>query len=730
MEGFPLSIERPVVLSPASKEKVQSARSRLKRVIEQVGVEDETEVEAKGQIIERAFEEASHSIQPDLPPLSVQLRKLWAERGDFSRFRASSLVAQDKVEKGDLKSDDKNEWDLGANLQGLTEDGMKVEDGQATHLGAIEEKELEAKSEGKEVMSIQDMLQLRSKMMERLAAAQNALYFSHALVSLLINSTKADQTSSSNPSAARAGSPISTSAGGAARGEYAASTSAIQRNANALHVMGSATNLEAELGIEAHVFGASRLEAERKSVEQRGGDDEEEEEEDDKNGDGDEDDDDEEENLEREARAKRKEDARLSATEREEVARSLVDCYQGKKLGLVCAADILRRGARALRGNEERNKREERRWELLSQSKRTGWGLIQDKPTRGASKRKKQLLDDGNRKRDEPSRDAWIGYAVPEALFTYKRRALAYFSHESESDTDLPEETLAFASRTQKTLQVRFVVGNEVWTSRGEGKGAGTHSIESKLRVAQRELVDLELFDGVVNECRAMGSSSSLFPARIDNEDRVSILLNGITLIVEMVNVADNIENEEEKKEEEEEENHTSALCTAIVALLRLTLVRQYRFRAGVKGVQVSVAKQRKDGDEGLRIPTLLPILGAIHFASFLTRLQEILENVKRSDPSKTFDLHGLEKVQDFRHWLTSLLQGSHDSDEAKAISSLGGSATMYHNENPFAFITISYPSTLSLSFPKKKNTVGGTGVHLSRVDIRALQDILTEEMP
>ena len=661
--------------------------------------------------------------RPEQLPLSHRLRKLWSERGDFSRFKVSTLSDPSKAQEKEEQRDGESAWDLGANLQGLLDtegpNGIGEEGGSAARI----EGRPSEQDGSNDVMSIQEMLQLRSRMLEKLGAAQSALYFSHALVSLLINSTKADQGSASNPSAARAGSPTSTSAG-MARGDTAASTSAMQRNATAMNVMGSAANLEAELGIEPHVFGASRLETERRKVDPRDNPDEVEDEEEPND-----DDDEDEEDLEKEVKRKKQSDKKMSEAEREERVRDLVDCYEGKRQGLSQATDILRRGARALRGNEERNKREEMRWQLLLQAKRTGWGLTPDKPVRGASSNKRELLEDGNRKRDEPSRDAWIGYAVPESDAAYRRRALAYFSHETTTAVASPVEALAFASRSRKTLLVRLVVGDEEWTSgrRGEAKEEDAdNSIERQLRCAQHELADKELFDGIVAECRAM-ASSSLFEATIDDEDGVSIALTGAIIFIELRQDDKDTLAEEKHTDKINGQPHPSALADAVAAILRLGLVRHHRARAGVKGEPASAA--RKGWQDGVQMPLLLPILGLIHFASFVSRLQATLDGVKRADPRKDYELHSLEKVQDCQRWLALLLWGSHDWSSAEAMDSLGGSATVFSDGEAVAFLTISYPSNLSLSLPTKKNCVGGRGVQLSRIDVRTLAAVLSEPL-
>lgn len=658
--------------------------------------------------------------RPDFPPLSLRLRKLWAEKGDFSRFKVASLSTS-SGSKGDDQERNVNSWDLGASLCSLA-DAEEGEPPGKTGESKGDTLNKETAERGKVVMSIQDMLDLRRSMMVKLGTAQNALYFSHALVSLLINSYRADHASASNPSAAaRAGSPTSNSAGGAAavKVDTAASVSAMQRHTNTSHVMGSAANLEAELGIDVNVFGASRLEAERKEVEPRGGNVVMEE-------DGDSDDDDEFENLEAEVKRQKRVYRKMSDTEREERARELVDCYQSKRQGINRAAEILRRGASALRGSKERNEQERLRWQVLSEAKKTGWTLTPDKPVRGTASNKRELLEDVNRRKDEPARDAWVGYAIPEANTKYRIKALAYFNHDNFASSDTPCHTLAFASRPRKHLRVKFIVGSETWSSDGtqEQRGVETDSVNGQLRQAQSELADAEVFDAVVHECRAM-ATSSLYSTTIDHEDSISISMKGVEMRLEMVKDKD---QQDAIAAEDEKQSHSSALATIALALLRLGLMRHYRNRDNIKGPREPATRTRKQGQE-LHMPLLLPFLGPLHYAIFIIGLQDTLEKVKKKDARKDYDLHGLEKLQDVRHWLSMLLQGSHDGSSAEAMECLGGSATVYLDKDPVAFLGISYPSNLSLSLPMKRNSLGDRGVHISRFDLRALEDVLDEDL-
>lgn len=719
MKGVLLSVERPVVLTAEARASLEAARKRLKTSHDGVALPfssslKEHDATDRDEILERAYEDAASTLTAEETPLSLRLRKLWSERGDFSKYRPSaSLKPEDDDDDSEKKIGEGagDAWEGQVNLEGAT--GGKEDDDKATAIqkddGGVDKLSTDA-AKSDEVMSISEMLQLRTEMLGKLGMAQNALFFSHALVSLLINSTKSDTATHSTSGTARAGSPASASASVAgglltAKGDnVAGSTSAAQqRNANSVQNMGSSATLEAELGIEPHIFGASRLEVDRHEVQpsqvldasevlQAAGQAEHEEE---------------EENLEQELAKLEVDDAKLSDVERKERAKNLAICLQSKREGVTSAVSILRQGAAALKGDEKRNERERQRWQALLQARRTGWGLTPDKPVRGMSTNKKELLDDGIRKRDEPSRDAFIGYAIPEARGTSRRKALAYFAHEASqaepSSTAL--DTLALSSEANKTLRVRFVVGDQSYTSaRGVRTDATQDNLESRLQAAQRALADAELFDAIAAECRA---AKSVVKSSLLSQDHLSLQIGAATMHVELV--SDEVESEKEQEP-------YAALAGAVLASLRLGLVRSYRQQVGIS--------RRSETRKEVLLPMLLPVIGSIHYCSFLCRLQAILDRATSGDASKTYTLNGIEHIRDSRTWLASLLQ-----DTESCIGQLGGTATISHGQVVVAILDISYPSSISLTLPRKQTCTGRRGVTLPHVELSSLPDILDSDL-
>lgn len=728
-----LSIEPPLTitasarksLEKARKEALQSSSAKDTTVSEENGLNDSInslqspeEKITKLDTLRRAWIDENRSVKPPELPLSIRLQKLWSERGDFSRFRASTLLDDDNAIENDGNADNTAvEEDLGAFLSDL-EDAAADADGQKKDGESDKEGTLNTKNG--DVMSIQDMIQVRKDMLDKLGLAHNSLYFSHALVSLLINSTKPGNEA---PSMAGSGGPGSiTRAGSAAASNRlgadllggAASSRSVTGGTQA---MGSSTALETELGIEPYVFGASRLEALRRDVEHSRED-----EDDDENMD--EDDDDDEEEAGKERLRLELQTAKLLDEEVEEHAKDLVERVEGKKEGIRSAIDILRKGAKTIHPENEGAGREKVRWQALMLARRSGWSLTPDKPVRGTAAKKRELLQDfGPIKRDEPARDAWIGYGVPESSIRYVRQALAYLSH-SSTEGDRPADALLFASRPQKKVKLEVIIGEEVWTSDRpvdiEDAEDEKSSLDQVLRQAQSEFVDEELFDSIVAESRIL-SIAGLSNVSIDNEDQVTFDLNAFTKLRFIRQ-----DTSKEASNEADKEQHVSPIMTSMLAILRLGLIRRYRQRAGIESKQ----KETASDSESVKAPLLQSLLGLIHYASFSAHLHVKLTLLTKLHPNVRLDMNTFERMGDVRSWLAIFLQQSDKVGNLEAIQRLGGSGTIFFGGKPFAYLSFAYPSQISLILPLKKLSDGsGTGVHLASVDLTSLEGILTKEL-
>lgn len=512
-------------------------------------------------------------------------------------------------------------------------------------------------------------------------------------------------------------------------------TGGAQRNAPAsqLQLMSNAANLEADLGIEPNVFGASKLQL--KKAETEDGD-----EDDDANED-DEDDDDGNENLQKELEKQQKQDARIDEADLEDRARDLIECYQAKHDGLASAADILAKGAKALRASSS-SEDETKRWAALTEARSGGWGLVPGRPIRVKNGKRELLPDDAMRRRDEAARDAWIGYAAPEAATAYQKRALAYYGYSGDG--------IVFAARPNRTLQVSLVVKDvqgakpSVWTSKSEASGSADggeqteEGIEARLRRAQRELADVELYDALLAECRAL-SSASLARTTIEDAYSVSLEINPLTDMCFSMVENEDTDTEKVRSADNEQDEAYSPIANVVLSSLRLGLGKKYRQRAGI----AKPAKRRAQGkaDDVFRrtAPLLAPVLGLIHYSSFVSKLKTTLDDII-SDRGATYELRTMSgSVYASKILRSAFEEEDEDEDGGTELEQdtlekvIGAHATIYSpasgktttttttSRSPVALLTIAYPSRLSLSLPAR-------GVHLPSIDLLSLRDILLDQ--
>lgn len=675
-------------------------------------------------------------------PLSARLEKLWAERGDFSRFRPSELTqdttSNDKKPKGDEQDSvpaqnfSNTQNDFGANLEGTTAiDASSAGPVASPTAGEGKQSDdntiLHARTD---VMSIEDMRQLRTQMLEKLGVAQTSLYFAHALVSLLVNSTKASVGPGERASGSGAGTRYDSPALGANRAAaQTSSTSAMHRSGGGQQsqTLGSAGSLEAELGIEQQVFGASRIETMQRDMERPQEDNNEDEPTEAAN------EEEEEaeamESLEKDLRQQVRSDDRLLDDEVEERAREVVDCYEGKRDGIRSAINILQHGALTLQPDQSSAKRDRIRWQGLTQAKQAGWGLTPGKAIRGTAGKRRELLDEGMyRRKEDPSRDAWVGFAIPEAGLAYRRRALAYFSHAAPTEGK-NANALLFASRSHKKLQVEFTSQNETWVSDADEDNNKAHrddSIDHRLQQAQSELADAELFESLTAEIRALSSTNGFAKANIVDSDTLSLdVTETLKMRIKMVPSSTPDKHGEAKEEmpkgrdtnsaSADAQSSSSSIPTLILALLRLGLVHRYRVSAGL----ASGARKRA-GQHDTAAPLLQPVLGLLHFATFVAALRTVLGRLAKDVEGLRVEMPSYVQVRESQAWLNAMLvDGRHtlsqskpsqptgrssapplddDDDEDSTLKALCGRATLHLHSATLAHITYSFPSRMALT--------------------------------
>lgn len=160
-----IAIEPPVILSQASRDALQRARRQLW----EGDVESSEPRDDLGDVVERAWLD-KEAPAGDRRPLFAKMEKLLAERGgDFSKLhssqfkRSSTAEQQGDVKRDDNDDDDDHELDLGVAKLGEEEQGKSGDEKQAGGGDAQEDE-----TSGRDAMTIEEMRQLRSEMLDNL----------------------------------------------------------------------------------------------------------------------------------------------------------------------------------------------------------------------------------------------------------------------------------------------------------------------------------------------------------------------------------------------------------------------------------------------------------------------------------------------------------------------------------------------------------------------------------
>ncbi|PWN29090.1 hypothetical protein BDZ90DRAFT_231090 [Jaminaea rosea] len=576
-----------------------------------------------------------------LQPLSQRLHRLWTERGDFSKFSLKDL----RDEEDDDQAEATGEQDATNGVGGAIKIGWAhgEEDRDKGAASKVDD-EHDAQAADKDAgslldtrpMSMEDFVQLKEEMMGRLQIAQQSLYSSQALVSLLVAGHRSRasllqqghldpaKAATSSNAASRAPSPgaVSSTASESGKATPAKGQPGQASQQPQGPPPGSAAAVEAEFGLEpasVALTAIERIEVKEKQRSQAAPGDE-----------------DDEDFAERERQDPAGNLEFSNEAERDEYARKTQLVLAQKRQTMRSVVNILRTGARLLDDDDGRGDAGEaststsatsatrHHWSTLREAQARGWGITPGRPGRSQYQAQVQRADEGEQ-------DAWIGFAVPEARTAYARRGLAYVARDAgekedkdseteEKDVKKPEDSkpsasaptssavkLTFSSRVAKRFKVSLV------TLDTEGKvlsrSASTlpeddaednevqGSIDAQLRQAQRELVDRELFEDVAAEARLLASQGVVSCESSDDSVLVRLAGNAaastsrletglkrhgtLAMRLEMVDFdASKEEGSEEGESAREPEPARSAYVSLMSTLMRLGLVRRYQERA------------------------------------------------------------------------------------------------------------------------------------------------------
>ncbi|PWN51090.1 hypothetical protein IE53DRAFT_386555 [Violaceomyces palustris] len=550
-----ISIEPAVILSEDQRDKILNDKNR--KPSDRIEFEREKklgDISVSGQ---QVFIES----RPSCLDLQARVLRLWAERGDFSKFSTAALEKGKSVTTSSTRSRSPSyEADFpsyGIPSDEETDDEMIHREKEGS-LAPIRVKgkgkaEGEAPDAGNKVnggtIKESDFAQLRDEVLGRLDLAHFSSIHAHQLIGMLLKSSRRlppGQSAAGSSGLAPPGQPSSSS--GLARVDSPAPSSST----------GTVTKPQEEFVLDPYSIALSGLKSDVGSAQQPD--------------------------------SYAQESIASSSGDAAQKLRDLKLSLAQKRASLVNAAQLLKDGAKELRSSHGP---ERERWRGFRELKERGWGLTPGRPLLdlerfGSTKEEGVaaglrgfgtpiVMGDGKIK-EEGARDAWIGYGMPEGSLGQRRRTLAYWSDTSlsaaanrkEDEAMERRETLVFPDRPRRRLRVRFILhqpvelkgdsgadvqpiaaaGGEriiVWTSdqpaeeeseeesgKPEEKGLGD-KLDEELQAAQREMTDEDLFHGIISQSRSLGS----FFTTTVTESSVSVeVTSALELCFEMVPVA------------------------------------------------------------------------------------------------------------------------------------------------------------------------------------------------
>ncbi|SPO29745.1 uncharacterized protein UTRI_05567 [Ustilago trichophora] len=575
--------------------------------------------------------------QPALVQLSEDVRRLWAERGDFSRFRTEDLLkkrARDEdaaVDSGDSSDDDDED-----------EPGKKEKDDKDGEEGLL-------RPAGERVggtIAESQFIELRNKVLSNLDVAHFNSIHAHQLLGMLIKQHRSTIQPSSNANvAARMGSPAPSVGGQSARSgstTTAAATSNIPPKAPLgifSHLNQPSSNREEEFILDPLSISLSRTSlnastATRRTLGEEGGDEEE-------------DEDDEYDHDPTSASFGLKQAKReMESTDgfKENKLREFKVVLETKRKAIGNAAELLSSAAEELRGSHAANRE---RWRGLIGLHGRGWGLTPGRPLldverfgvstaeeeeedvqpdtdkaaqqggdgkeevekktnlkskEGTEKKAAGLQGFGTpiitsdgKVKEEGARDAWIGFGLPEAPIELRRRSIAYWADLPSSSNASEEEVkqkLVFPDRMHRRLRVRFVLWPATTASGGEGEGRiewSSDPITGNVDGGKKE-ADFVVGQILDNELQAASREASdelvfgdvvaqarllppTFGVRLTSSSVRIVLTKRLDLVVELVPTTTTSSASEESQSQLKYAPHASLL----LAFLRLSPLRQYQ---------------------------------------------------------------------------------------------------------------------------------------------------------
>ncbi len=587
--------------------------------------------------------------------LSQDVHRLWAERGDFSRFRTADLLRKRERDTSPEAQSDDDEHSPAREDKDDDEPLLRPADEVVG--GTIGEAEFVA---------------LRNKVLANLDVAHFNSIHAHQLLGMLLKQHRAPTGAANTAAVGRMGSPAPSVGGQSAR----SGTNAAARAPLGIFAHLAPSSREEEFVLDPLAISLSRTALNASAAARRSARD-----------DMDEDSDDDDPRSAGYGLKQAKREMEAAAAFKHARLRDLKVVLETKRAATRNAADLLSSAAAELRASQAPNRE---RWRALIGLHARGWRLTPGRPlldverfgattdeeeptedpdnanadtgekAKEEEKKKKPaglqgfgtpIITSDGKVKDEGARDAWIGFGLPEAPVELRRRSLAYWADASSTTAGAEEvkQKLVFPDRMHRRLRVRFVLWRS--TSYGEERmewtsDAPTSSAESEARVGVGQVLDEELqsasreasdelvFGDVVAQARALPPA---FGVRLTPSSVRIVLTPRLDMILELVSTSS------------EPSGKYAAQALAVVALVRMGVIRKFHAfvhatrlarradapsrAAAIKAHALAVPKTTtKSGDTKAtlaRMDSLGPLLVGLHYVSFLHHLQRVLSDVQ-----------------------------------------------------------------------------------------------------
>lgn len=343
----------------------------------------------------------------------------------------------------------------------------------------------------------------------------------------------------------------------------------------------------------------------------------------------------------------------------------------GKDEALRKASSIFKAAA----NNLERSRlRGQRYWVDALKIRRANWGLVPAPLPYGAPTGKGA---------DKTSKDFFVSFGLEESPAHFRRRAVGHMATYETSS-----HVLVFPHRQRVRLQVSLILTDSSGLSRTASNSMTSlsgASLEDSLKIAQREMVEEELFSVLIKEASTLPTASAQVAERLIIIDAAQ----GMDLKFELVD-GDAVNAQESKKSDD----RLSATCNLIYFALQGLLLSLH---ASQKSQRLSSANtQLPPSVFPNKAPLLQPIIDLLQYQVFCDRIKVELDKMvsallKAGIPSSLrFDVVGESGHQLVEHFAAK--------ETARRI---GGEALLRIDVRQTLRLTFLSPSSLTAHLPQ-----------------------------